>query len=62
MKRRVSSFLRSARAVSALEYALLVGVIATLVAAALVVFGGQLTAAINAINPEITEAASEVVD
>ena len=60
--RRAASFLRSTTAVSALEYALLVGIIATVVVAALVVFGGQLTAAFNAIGPEIPEAASEVVD
>ena len=60
--RRAWSFLRSTSAVSALEYALLVGIIATVVVAALVVFGGQLTAAFNAISPEIPEAASEVVD
>ena len=59
---RAASFLRSTSAVSALEYALLVGIIATVVVAALVVFGGQLTAAFNAISPEIPEAASEVVD
>ena len=62
MTTRAASFLRSTSAVSALEYALLVGVIATVVVAALAVFGGQLTAAITAISPEITEAASEVVD
>ena len=60
--RRAARFLRSTTAVSALEYALLVGIIATVVVAALVVFGGQLTAAFNAISPEIPEAASEVVD
>ena len=62
MNTRAARFLRSASAVSALEYALLVGVIATVVVAALVVFGGQLTDAVNAIRPEVTEAASEVVD
>ena len=62
MIRRAASFLRSTSAVSALEYALLVGIIATVLVAALVVFGGQLTAAITAIGPEITEAAGEVDD
>ena len=57
-----ASFLRSTSAVSALEYALLVGIIATVVVAALVVFGDQLTDAVDAISPEITEAAGEVVD
>ena len=60
--RRAASFLRSTIAASALEYALLVGIIATVVVAALVVFGGQLTTAFNAISPEIPEAASDVVD
>lgn len=62
MNTHAASFLRSTSAVSALEYALLVGIIATVVVAALVVFGGQLTAAVDAISPEITEAAGEVVD
>ena len=61
MNRRVAGFLRSTTAMSALEYALLVGVIATVIAAALVVFGDRMTDAINSISPEITDAAREVV-
>lgn len=62
MNGKAASFLCSTSAASALEYALLVGVVATVVAAALLVFGGQLTAAVDALSLEIAEAVGEVVD
>ena len=43
---RAVKYVRFTRAVSALEYALLVGVIATVIAAALVTFGGELKSAL----------------
>ena len=62
LSRRFRRFLRANEAVSALEYAILVGVIATVIAAAMVTFGGKITAALTAIGDEVTEAATEVVD
>ena len=59
---RSALYLRSTRAVSALEYALLVGVIATIIAGALVVFGGHFGPAFTTVGQEVTESASEVVD
>ena len=50
---RLRRFPRATKAVSALEYAILVGVISIAVAAALVTFGGNITAAINAIGTGI---------
>ena len=60
--RRGKGFLRGTKAVSALEYALLVGVIATVIAAALVTFGGNIETALTTIGAEVTEAAGEVDD
>ncbi len=51
--RRFRRFLRANKAVSALEYAILVGVIAVAVAAALVAFGGKITKAIETIGTDI---------
>ena len=62
LSRRFRRFLRANEAVSALEYAILVGVIATVIAAAMVTFGGKITDALTAIGAEVTEAATEVVD
>ena len=59
---RAVKYVRSTRAVSALEYALLVGVIATVIAAALVTFSGTIKTAITAIGSEVTEAQGEVGD
>ena len=44
---RAVKYVRSTRAVSALEYALLVGVIATVIAAALVTFSGTIKTALT---------------
>ena len=51
--RRFRRFLRANKAVSALEYAILVGVIAVAVAAALVTFGTKIDAAITAIGNDV---------
>lgn len=48
--RRFRRFLRANEAVSALEYAILVGVIAVAVGAALFTFGGDIEDAIEAIG------------
>ena len=62
LSRRFRRFLRANEAVSALEYAILVGVIATVIAAAMVTFGTSIESALTAIGAEVTEAATEVVD
>ena len=51
--RRVRRFLRFDEGVSALEYALVVGIVATGLAAVLVVFEGELTDAITAIGKAV---------
>ena len=56
----VRGFLRSTRAVSALEYAILVGVIVVGVVGALNIFSGQITAALNTVGGQLTEAVSEL--
>ncbi|MCY4469050.1 MAG: Flp family type IVb pilin [Thiotrichales bacterium] len=59
---RAVRYVRSTRAVSALEYALLVGVIATVIAAALVTFGTTIETALTTIGAEVTEGIGEVDD
>ena len=59
---RAVRYVRSTRAVSALEYALLVGVIATVIAAALVTFSGTIKTALTTIGAEVTEGIGEVDD
>ena len=49
-------------AASALEYALLMVVIVTAIAAALVTFGGEFGPAFTEIGQEVAESAGEVVD
>ena len=51
--RRFRRFLKANEAVSALEYAILVGVIAVAVGLAVVTFGGDINAAIEAIGDEV---------
>ena len=48
-------YLRTTRAVSALEYAILVGVIAVAMAAALATFGDNITAGMKAIGDQIAD-------
>lgn len=62
MLARAVKYVRSTRAVSALEYALLVGVIATVIAAALVTFSGNIKTALTTISAEVTEGIGEVDD
>lgn len=51
--KQFAHYLRNTRAVSALEYAILVGVIAVAVAAALIGFGVDMTKGIEAIGDKI---------
>ena len=46
-------YLRNNHAVSALEYAILVGVIAVAISAALMTFSGSITTALNTIGTEV---------
>ena len=55
--RRFCKFLRAREAVSALEYAILVGVIATGIGAAVTAFNTDLAATIGLIGDEIDTAA-----
>ena len=54
VSRRFRRFLRANEAVSALEYALLVGVVAVAIGAALVTFSGDIQTAITGIGDEVT--------
>ena len=53
ISRRLRRFARDNEAVSALEYALLVGVIAVALSAALVTFSGQIEKALTTIGTEV---------
>ena len=56
MTRHIKGFvryLRNIKAVSALEYAILVGVIAVAIAAALVTFSGNMTAGMKVIGGKV---------
>ena len=64
-KRRASHprrFLRANRAVSALEYAILVGVIAVVVGAAIAAFGGNITEGIGKIGDKVKAPATSTID
>ena len=52
--RRAAKFLRSTRAVSALEYAILVGVVAVAIATALGTFSTSITTALGKIGTKIS--------
>ena len=54
MHRRIRRFLRSSRAVSALEYAILVGVIAVGAFAAITSFGEDIEDAITKISTQLS--------
>ena len=56
ISRRLRRFARANEAASALEYTLVVGVVATVIAAALITFGENITDAIATIGDEVTEA------
>ncbi len=51
-------FLRASEAVSALEYALLVGIITVALGAALTQFGADITTAINGIGADVVTRAN----
>ena len=51
--RRLRRFARANEAVSALEYAILVGVIAIAIGAALTVFGGQITDTLEKVGKNV---------
>ena len=53
--KKFARYLRNTRAVSALEYAILVGVVAVAIAAALVTLGTDLTAGMEAIGDKISD-------
>ena len=53
ISRRFRRFLRANKAVSALEYAILVGVVAVAVGAALTLFGGQISTAVDTVGKNI---------
>ena len=53
VSRRLRRFARAREAVSALEYAILIGVIAVAVGAALVLFSGNIKTAIGAIGGKV---------
>ena len=52
--RRLRGFTRNVRAVSAIEYALLVGLVAVAVGAGLLAFGDDLQAALAGIGDQVT--------
>ena len=58
--RRCGRFLRCERAVSALEYAILAGVILSVVGAAIVTFSGNISTAITDLGGEIVTGAESV--
>ena len=51
--RRFRRFTKGNEAVSALEYAILVGIVAVAIGAALVTFGGDITKAVEAIGDRV---------
>ena len=62
VSRRFRRFVRANEAVSALEYAILVGVIAVAIAAALTTFGANITTGIAAIGTQIAAPGADDVD
>ena len=54
VSQRLRRFARAREAVSALEYAILVGIIAVAVGGALVLFGGNIKTAIGNIGPKVS--------
>lgn len=55
---RIGRFFREHRAVSAMEYAILVGIIAVAIGLAMVTFSGDLTTAIEGIGDDIAATTS----
>ena len=60
--KKTLGFVRSSRAVSALEYAILVGVIAAAVGAALFTFGENIADAITEMGTEVSGLAAPEID
>lgn len=60
ISRRIRRFLKANEAVSALEYAILVGVVTIAVGAAIVAFSGDITAAIEEVGNNIAGATDNV--
>ncbi len=58
--RQFVRYLRNNKAVSALEYAILIGIIAVAVTAALVTFGGDVTTAIEAVGDKVETGGANV--
>ena len=58
--KQFAHYLRNNRAVVAMEYAILVGVIAVAIAAALAAFGTNLTGALKGIGDEVAKSKSGV--
>ena len=58
--RQFIQYVRNNRAVSALEYAILVGIIATAIAGALITFGRDVTATIEGLGDGLTAADTAV--
>ena len=54
IKRRVTRFVTANEAVSALEYAILVGVVVVAIGAALATFQTEVTNALNAVSAKIS--------
>ena len=60
--KQFAHYLRNTKAVSALEYAILVGIIATAIAGALLTFGGSVDTTMDAIGNSLTSASRPTVD
>ena len=59
--RRFRRFFRSNKAVSALEYAVLVGVIAGAIGIAIATFGGQITKAMSNIGKQVKNTSVQTI-
>ena len=62
ISRRFRRFLRANEAISALEYALLIGVIATTITGALVAFGTEIETALTDIQAKVTSAVTSATN
>ena len=51
--KKVAHYLRNTRAVSALEYAILIGMIAVAISTALVAFSGNITTVVTAVGTKV---------
>ena len=62
VSRRLRRFVKANEAVSALEYAILVGVIAVAIATALATFSNNITTAIQQIGGKVSNPGAEDID